>query len=140
MVVDYTLDQFGFLISIPGVRNVLQNQEGFPIKKKKKISTFLCFLGGLAIIIIFFFFGTIFEKVICKISEYLGNKFDFDFFFIRNTFLTLEDVPDSWDGDQEPKMVQMYSQWPYLSFAKRLGSIPSSSSEILMHVTRVTFW
>ena len=55
-----------------------------------------------------------------------------NYFFekIRNLFLTLEDVPDSWDGDQEPKMVPMYSQWPYLSFAKRLGSIPSSNSEI----------
>ena len=68
------------------------------------------------------------------------ENFDFNFFFIRNLFLTLEDVPDSWDGDQEPKMVSISSQRPYLSFAKRLGSIPSSSSEILMHVTRVTIW
>ena len=40
---------------------------------------------------LFVFFGDYFEK-------------------IRNHFLTLEDVPYSWDGDQEPKMVPMNSQ------------------------------
>ena len=39
---------------------------------------------------------------------------------IRNLFLTFEDVHDSWDGYQEPKMVPMISQRPYLSFAKKL--------------------
>ena len=27
-------------------------------------------------------------------------------------FLTLEDVPDSWDKDQKPQMVPMWSPWP----------------------------
>ena len=42
----------------------------------------------------------------------------------QEPFLTLEDVPDSWDGDQEPKIVPMCSQQPYLSFTKGLGLIP----------------
>ena len=65
-----------------------------------------------------------------------------DFFVGKNQkpFLTSEDVPDSWDGDQEPKMVPTCSQQPYLSYANQLGSIPSSSSDILMHVTCMTFW
>ena len=45
-------------------------------------------------------------------------------------FLILEDKPDSWDGDQEPQVVPMPSTWPYFSFRKGLGFIPSFSSEI----------
>ena len=48
----------------------------------------------------------------------------------------MENVPDSWDGDQEHKMVLMSR--PYLSFTKRWGSITSSRSEIMMHVMCVT--
>ena len=51
----------------------------------------------------------------------------------QEPFLTLEDVPDSWDGDEEPQMVPTCSHWPYKSFKKRLESIPSSISELLMH-------
>ena len=52
-----------------------------------------------------------------------------DFLFNQEPFLTLKDVPDSCDGDQESKIVPMCSQQPYLSFTKGLGLIPSSISE-----------
>ena len=105
-------NHFGFLISIPGVRNVLQSQEGVPDFFKFILSLFSTFLG---------------------VSGDLGTFFSSK---IRNLFLTFEEVPDSWDGDQEPKMVPMCSQWPYLSFAKTLGSITSSSwwSRILIKI------
>ena len=50
-----------------------------------------------------------------------SQKFDNNKEQNQEPFPTLEDVPYSWDGDQEPKMVPMCSQWPYLSFAKILG-------------------
>jgi len=45
-------------------------------------------------------------------------------------FLTLEDVPDSWDVDGDPKVVSMWCPWSYFSCGKGFGLIPSSSSEI----------
>ena len=53
----------------------------------------------------------------------------------KETFLRLEDISDSWDGDQEPKIIPMCSQQPYLSFTKGFGLIPSSISNILMCYT-----
>ena len=38
-------NHLGFLISIPGVRNVLQSQEGFLIFVQKNVSNFSMFLG-----------------------------------------------------------------------------------------------
>ena len=49
----------------------------------------------------------------------------------QEDFLTLRDIPDSWDEDREPQVDPMWCPWPYFSCGKRLGLIPLSRSEIL---------
>ena len=44
--------------------------------------------------------------------------------------MTLEDVPDSWDGNGEPQVDPMWCPWPYFSCGKGLRLISLSSSEI----------
>ena len=57
-------NHLGFLISIPGVRNVLQSQEGYLIKKKNyHISQ--CFLVFWGVWQLFVFFFIVFEKGDC---------------------------------------------------------------------------
>ena len=67
------------------------------------------------------------HKIVCitLLSIFKIKKYRFGIH--KEHFLTLEDVPDSWDGDGEPQMVPMWSSWPYFSFGKGLGLIPSSS-------------
>ena len=77
-------NHFGFLISISGVRNVLQSQEGVPDKKKIKIKFFnvsRCF-GRFGNFYYLFIFGTIFEKVTAKISEISRIYFFYTFRFV----------------------------------------------------------
>jgi len=55
------------------------------------------------------------KKKVSKSPKTLRNieKFDIKKQKKQEPSLTLDDAPDSWDEDQEPKMVPMYSQWPY---------------------------
>ena len=83
-------NHLGFLISIPGVRNVLQSQEGFLIFLKIFFFDFSMFLDVLGDLWTFFFENIFWEqhfvKVIGKISKIfdISEKFRFFFFTFFN--------------------------------------------------------
>ena len=128
MVVDYSLEPFWVPDLHPRSQERPRKSGRVPDFKKKFIK-FLNVSRRFGEFVNFcsssFFRKQIFEKRLAKFRKIFRK------FFAKNQehFLTFEDVPDSWDGGQEPKIVPMCSQQPYLSFTKGLGLIPSSISE-----------